>query len=44
MPFEGGAFWIENLLSTKAIVARESERRNYMFLVITSGDEFGRMF
>src|ERR1700683_1580391 len=38
------AFWIDDLPSTKAIVARRRKHRNYMFLVITSGLEFGRMF
>jgi hypothetical protein len=44
MPFDTGALWIEDLRSTNAIVAKGREQRNYMFLVITSGHEFGRMF
>jgi hypothetical protein len=35
--------WIDRLRSTNAIVARRRKHRNYMFLVITSGYDSGRM-
>jgi hypothetical protein len=43
MPIDTDAFSIDEVQSTNAIVARVREQRNYMFLVITSGRDFGRM-
>jgi len=43
MPIDTGAYSIDDMHSTNAIVAREKEQRNYMFLVITFCRDFGRM-